>query len=344
MPALARTDRGGEWWVDFRYRGRRVRRRSPVQTRRGAEQFERTLRAEFGDDEAVGRDPFTGPPPTLAEFVPRWTRDYVIPNNRPSTVREKRYSLSGHILPALGAHRLDRITTVEIDAFSSAKLRSGLGPKYVKNLLSVLRCCLTTATDWGLLTSVPKVRWPKVPQPEFRFLSPEESIRVCAEMPTPFWQAFVALLVTTGLRFGEAAALGWEDVVLDGPFPHARIRRAVERNVLGETKTGRGRVVPLPPSTVQHLRLLPTDSEFIFRRAEGPFMRPEDTSYVLHRACERAGVHRIGWHGLRHTFATTLVARGVPLRIVQELLGHTTIQMTCRYAHAAPSTLREYAQ
>ena len=56
--------------------------------------------------------------------------------------------------------------------------------------------------------------------------------------------------------------------------------------------------------------------------------------------CKRAGLRRIGWHTLRHTFASHLAMRGVPLGAVQALLGHSTITTTMRYAHLAPSTLR----
>ena len=60
----------------------------------------------------------------------------------------------------------------------------------------------------------------------------------------------------------------------------------------------------------------------------------------MRRACKKAGIRYIGWHTLRHTFASQLVSEGVPINAVQELLGHSSIVMTMKYAHLAPSALR----
>jgi site-specific recombinase XerD len=61
----------------------------------------------------------------------------------------------------------------------------------------------------------------------------------------------------------------------------------------------------------------------------------------LRRACKRAGLREIGWHVLRHTFASHLVMRGATLKAVQELLGHQDIKVTLRYAHLSPNVKRE---
>jgi site-specific recombinase XerD len=69
--------------------------------------------------------------------------------------------------------------------------------------------------------------------------------------------------------------------------------------------------------------------------------KKNETKWPLWRACKKVGLRMIGWHVLRHTFASHLVMRGVPLKAVQELMGHATIEMTMRYLHLSPEVLRD---
>jgi site-specific recombinase XerD len=74
---------------------------------------------------------------------------------------------------------------------------------------------------------------------------------------------------------------------------------------------------------------------------DGEMLTPGEIKWPLWRACKKAGLRFVGWHVLRHTFASHLAMRGAPLKAIQELLGHATIMMTMRYAHLAPEIARE---
>ena len=86
----------------------------------------------------------------------------------------------------------------------------------------------------------------------------------------------------------------------------------------------------------RHLR-----GQYVFGSLDGAMWTKGEAKGPLWKACRKAGLRTIGWHVLRHTFASHLAMRGAPLKAIQELLGHSTIQMTMRYAHLSPEVGRE---
>jgi site-specific recombinase XerD len=86
----------------------------------------------------------------------------------------------------------------------------------------------------------------------------------------------------------------------------------------------------------RHLR-----GPLVFCADDGRMLVKTECKHPLWRACKRAGLRRIGWHVLRHSFASHLVMRGVPLKVVQELMGHATVEMSMRYAHLSPNVPRD---
>jgi integrase len=123
------------------------------------------------------------------------------------------------------------------------------------------------------------------------------------------------------------------------------VMRSVTRGVITEPKSNRARVVPLSEETRRalkahrHLR-----GELVFCTTAGRMFRKNETKHPLWRACRKAGLRRIGWHCLRHSFASHLVMRGVALKAVQELVSHATMKMTMRYAHLSPHVTRDAVQ
>lgn len=341
MSAVRRADRGGEWWVDFRFRKRRVRRRALIQTKRGADELERTIRAQLEADENAGRDPFSGPSPHLEEFAKRWMENYVRPTNRPSTVTDKASMLRIHLLPAFGSSRLDEITTARVDALVAKLVRAGRKPKTINNILSTLHCCLSIAVEWSELKFVPKFRWQRTGEQSFRFFEPEEAERLLAAADPGFWRVFILFLLHTGCRFGEAAALRWTNLHLDGTTPYVHIEEAASRGIIQATKTGKVHNVPLTTRLVQALEHLPKRGDRVFPRPDGGIMCPGSSNKYIRKFLKRAGLDPAGFHASRHTYATTLLTRGASIRVVQDLLAHSSIKMTARYAHISRSSMRQ---
>jgi hypothetical protein len=144
---------------------------------------------------------------------------------------------------------------------------------------------------------------------------------------------------------GEILALQWSD--LDLVKGRVVVRRNFWRGHLNETpKGGRTRSVDLPGSVITALKAhRHVKGPWVFCTAKGHPLTDKQLNGLLSKAVRRAGIARdegrIGWHDLRHTYGSHLAMRAVPLRTIQELMGHATIEMTMRYAHLSPEITRD---
>jgi len=313
---------------------KRIRRKSPVQTRRGAAAFERQL---FED--ALSTSMKSHQERRYDEHAIEFLKTYVAANNKYASLLTKESILRVHLLPAFGRLLLTEIHPRAIEAYKAAKKVAGLSPKSINNHLSVLRKSLVVASDWGLLDAVPPIQWMKVPPQKFDFLDFNEAERLL-DAAEPAWVPIILTALHTGLRIGELIGLRWEDV--DLVARRLTVMQAVSRGRVDSPKNNRSRTVPLTNDLTaalkrhQHLK-----GKLVFCKRDGNMFTRDETWRPLRRACRRAGLREIGWHVLRHTFASHLAMRGAPLKAIQELLGHATIEMTMRYAHLSPNIGRE---
>ncbi len=118
------------------------------------------------------------------------------------------------------------------------------------------------------------------------------------------------------------------------------VRRSIVRGVESSPKTYRHRFIPIATDLYDALASVRRPTGYLFSVGDRGISPLSEPRRGLRRALKAAGLRRIGWHVLRHTFASQLVSEGVSVYIVQALLGHTTVQMTTRYAHLAPSAMR----
>lgn len=214
-----------------------------------------------------------------------------------------------------------------------------LSPKTINNILTCLRRMLVIARKRGLIVAVPEVEWLKAPRGDFDFLDFAEAERL-VKAADGEWRTMILLGLRTGMRQGEMLGLRWQDV--DLVAGRITVKQNYVRGEIGTPKSGKPREIPLSDDlraalkSHRHLR-----GEYVFCRMDGKLLTKGECKHPLWTACKRAGLRLIGWHVLRHTFASHLVMRGAPLKAVQELLGHSTIQMTMRYAHLGPEIVRD---
>jgi integrase len=250
---------------------------------------------------------------------------------------------------AFGGMKLREINVEAVDAFKSQ--RTHLKPHTLANILTLLRSMLRVAVKLQWLAVVPDFDKPKVQifSHDYHYLRNDAEIarvlRAAANEGALVYALF-AVAVYTGLRAGEIAGLEWGDV----DFERRLIR--VERSYDGPTtKSGRVRWVPLLDPLLPILRAwkLRHPGQLVFSGESGQRLGKSARVFqeVLKRVLVAAGfepekdggreVHYITFHGLRHTFASSWVAKGGDVFKLQKILGHQSIMLTMRYAHLAPS-------
>lgn len=364
-----------------------IRKRSPIQTRRGAEQYEREVRAALAAGTYRREEPQEIP--VLNDFKDEFISNFAKVYNRPSEVKSKEGAFRRYLLPELGRLRLDEIHVRQIEALKAKMLAEGKSAKTINNACAgVLGKCLRWAHELELIESVPKIRKLKVEPAKWDFLDFSEANRLLeAAKKTPEWYAMIYFDLRTGLRFGELSELRWDDV--DLVAGKLLVRRSYHDGHVGPPKNGESREIPLSAETVEFLKehrrrqrqakagvvvklvdasvmesggvseeeLVEDDAENGGResqetgkapQSELVFSQPNGKRHIhrradvgLKRCCTRAKLRMIGWHCLRHTFASHLVMRGASLKAVQELLGHATMEMTLRYSHLSPQVRKD---
>lgn len=223
----------------------------------------------------------------------------------------------------------------------------GCSPSTVRQTYTVLRSVLETAVRDELLATNPaaRVKRPGVPRTEARYLTITEVAVLLEVAKDSRYAPLFRLLVSTGLRRGEALALRWQDVDLTNGLLRVRgtLSRVDGHLVIGEPKTERSRRdVPLSPTTVALLRSVKVsqaverlkaasiwiETGHVFTTQIGTAVDPRNALRAISTAAKASGMHDVGLHTLRHSFATHMLEAGVPLHTVSELLGHSSVAVT----------------
>jgi integrase len=342
MSVKVRKNRRGDGWeVDIIVctpDGRKTRQRcdAPVSSKTAAQRWGEQREHHLAIN---GKAEKKKEVPTVAEFYPQCLT-YSENNNKPSTAYAKKSIFTGNLIPVFGDRRLDQIGVQELEAYKNQELKEGYSKKTINNHLATLGKMLSLAKEWDLITSAPKMKLFRLEPSDFEFLTFEETPRFLAGVP-PEWKTFALVPLKTGLRVGELLALKWED--LDLSAGRLMVRRTLWNKQEVLPKGGRVREVPLGNDVIaalkahRHLR-----GPYVFCDEAGGRLTHSKVKRVVPGACAKAGLaKRLTTHDLRHSFASHLVMLGQSLKAVQELLGHTTIEMTMRYAHLSPDVKRD---
>ena len=267
----------------------------------------------------------------LSEYAPSWLeRRAANPDMKRSVVRKYGYGL-GHIMAVLGELYLDSISPSDVAAYVAARKAAG---NTVLNELRLLRTIAKDTVAEGYATKdwCARVKPPKVKgyTREWLNLLTGPQFTALVELIPPQWKGLVLLMVTTGLRWGEASGLHWEDVDLQAG--EALIRWGNDRGARVTVKTkGSNRIVPVLPQVGALWSRRPRQP-LVFPNRNGVLHKGTPLKKVLDKACAEAGVPRVTAHGLRRTF-NNLARQRTSLAVLKSITGHTTDAMVEHYSH-----------
>ncbi|MFC9559599.1 tyrosine-type recombinase/integrase [Agromyces sp. NPDC056965] len=341
-----RTD--GRWEARFTYADAatgEIRRGSAygkTQAEVRAKMKEKQGRAEEGKPVNDSRQ-------TLAAFTQGWIETTLRASDRKATTKATYGILARkHIQNApIGAIALDKLRAKDVEAMVLLMQEAGLASSTVRQTYTVLRAILDAAVrDHYVARNVAAlVKRPAVERVEARSLESKEVKAVLAGAEGSRYSTLLSLLSRTGLRRGEALALRWQDVDLDGGELRVRgtLGRVGGELIITEPKTDLSRrAVTISPSTVELLRKhraaqaaerlrageLWADRGLVFATETGGPVDPRNALRALTTAAKKAGVESIGLHTLRHSAASTMLSAGVPLTDVSRMLGHSSVAIT----------------
>ena len=340
---------GDGWQLDLSIKrpggGRSRIRRKVYGSRRDAQTWVNEIRnaAKKGTlvvPDAALEDDTTPKPLPFAETAWEWWNTYAKANNKPSEVKAKEVILRLHLIPFFGNQDIRSLRALDLERFKASK-QLDVSPKTVNNMIICLKKLMNSLVEWEMLEKNPfgRVRKLRAMEFEWDFLTREESDALL-QASDPRWRPFFAAAVWTGLRLGELLALRWDDI--NWRNDKLFVRRAIHRGIVGTPKSGKPREVPMNSKLALMLRELKLKStcELVFASENNTFLDPSNIKRPYSKALRDAGLRSLRFHDLRHSFASQLVSAGVTLKVVQELLGHQSIQMTLRYAHLAPGVTK----
>jgi len=294
---------------------------------------------------------------TLADYLRQWLKDYCRANLSPRTAEGYESIVQCHLIPSLGQIPLTQLKPEHLQHVYSDKLSAGLSHRTIRYIHVTLRKALHDAVRLGIIVRNPvdAVKPPRIQRPEMRTMN-ESDIHIFLEFAksTPYYALFY-LAIFTGMRRSELLALRWSDV--DLILCQLSVTRALHQLqdgslIFRQPKTAKGRrSISLSPSTTillrehreqqeemrQNLGLPLTEDDLVFCHADGKPLLPNSVSHAWTKLANRTGLQGIRLHDARHTHASLMLKQGVHPKIVQERLGHASIQITLdTYSHVAP--------
>lgn len=302
---------------------------------------------------------------TVGTWMDAWFENVAKIKVRPSSHQTYKGYIDNHIKPNIGSISLEKLTTMDLQKFYRKLLTSGrverieaehqpkgLSAKTVRNINQVISSAMDLAVAQKIILTNPTnaCELPKVEHKEMQTVPAEQLSAFLEEAKRSGVYEMYYIELSTGLRRGELLGLKWEDI--DWKNGILRVRRQVARVdgkiVEAPLKTKNSyRAVTISPQAVEVLKLqkAKTNDAYVFPSPNGGPISPDSVNNMLKRVLERAGISKVRFHDLRHTFATLALQNGVDIKTVSGMLGHYSAGFTLdTYAHVTTAAQKEAAQ
>jgi site-specific recombinase XerD len=269
--------------------------------------------------------------PPIAPLVREWLAELRVMGRSEQTINWYRQKMAWYLDHEGGPATLDGLTSAEIKRLLGSLIDRNLAPNTIHGFFEVVRAF----ANWALREGFPvdpamiRMRPPKVPETELETYNPAQQEAVLAAA-APGWPSLaVQILLGTGMRVGELAALAVEDYESDGDVGFLKVRKG---------KGAKFRRVPISARLRREVDRYvnryrgEAETNSLLLRADGAPVAIVTVGYLLKRIKLRVGF-KVHAHKFRHTFATEYLRNGGDIERLRRILGHSSYVMVMRYLH-----------
>ena len=330
--------RGNIWWTKFNLSGKQYRFSCKTNDKTLAKEIELSIKSD------IIRKRFEIPEKNKKKlfFLNLWQEYFENIMNDRNTIENKKF-LSKHFLPVFKDNDIRDINVAEIENYcakrkaeimalpkNKGKREKDISFRTVNMERSILRNFFNYCIKKEYIDKNPAVGIKKLNElSRLKTLSDSDIEKLIAGATNKLTRDLITFLIYTGCRKGEALNLKWDDVDMQNDVI-----------AIKGTKTKYDRYIPISKPLKELLSRIEKvqDVLYVFNRNGAKLT---DFKRSFHTACKNAGLKDMHIHDLRHVFASKMVMNGTSLFITGELLGHRTTQMTKRYSHLVPDTLKK---
>ena len=299
---------------------------------------------------------------TVSQWLDTWMENYAKLQVRASSHKTYQGFIENHINPTLGDLSLEKLTAMDLQKLYKHLLESGrvectearnkpkgLSVSTARNINQMISSALNCAVEQRLISANPTKGCvlPKPERKEMKILPPESLDTFFEEARRSGVFELYYIDLATGLRRGELLGLKWSDVDLEKGIIYVR-RQILRQNgevVEAPLKTKNSyRSIAIGADAIKVLKGMEQRDEYVFPSPYGGPMSPDSVLHMLQRVLKRAGLERIRFHDLRHTFSVLALQNGVDVKTLSAMLGHYSAGFTLdTYAHVTTSMQKQAA-